>query len=165
MTASYSEISFDSPPSELRSPDMSDEKYGAENFVKNNKAHARPDFLDLKTNDDQDIYTTNVCHKAIDYLESEGTVMKDGDLILFVAEDLENKIKLSSPTVKKDALHSIDAKNSALSLYKLPLTTQFHVLDPNILNELENEARRIATSVDSITESLSAILHSVIEYI
>jgi BLOC-1 related complex subunit 6 len=34
-------------------------------------------------------------------------------------------------------------------------------VDPNILNDLEAEARKIATSVDTLTENLAGILHSV----
>lgn len=34
----------------------------------------------------------------------EGTIEKEGDNLVFIAEDLENKIKLSSPTADKALL-------------------------------------------------------------
>jgi len=72
MTASYSEISFD--PQET----PSDSK---------NKALDRPDHLDLKANDQ--------------YVEDlDGTITREGDMVNFVAEDLEFKIKLASPIAK-----------------------------------------------------------------
>ncbi|XP_058805608.1 BLOC-1-related complex subunit 6 isoform X2 [Phymastichus coffea] len=165
MTTSYSEISFDSPPpSSLRSlvnsPDVDKSE---ENYKMFNSTCVRPDHLDLKRNNEFAYYESNSkkYYKAADYLMSEGTVMKDGDLVLFVAEDLENKIKLSSPIAKKIVVQDLtDTKNHISHLQKLPLEEQLYEIDPNILNELENEARGVATSVDSITESLSAILHS-----
>lgn len=71
----------------------------------------------------------------------EGTVTKSGDMVTFVAEDLENKLKQTSPTVPV-----------------IPLGR--FVLDTNLLNDLEFEARNIAASVDSLTETLSGVLHS-----
>ena len=170
MTASYSEISFDSqsspPVSELRSlldsPDISNGVYLTEGFDKANIG-TRPDCLDLKGDEvgrsDGDLANYQ---KAMGFLQSEGTVMKDGDLVLFVAEDLETKIKLSSPITKKgDNSPFLESRNSTPCLYRQALTPQLPALDHNILNELENEARKVATSVDSITENLAAILHSV----
>lgn len=46
-------------------------------------------------------------------------------------------------------------------LYRQALAPQLSPIDPYILNDLENEARRIASSVDTLTESLAGILRSV----
>lgn len=87
-------------------------------------------------------------------------------MVLFVAEDLETKIKLSSPVTKKGETPSFPgSRSSTPCLYRQALTPQMPFLDHNVLNELEMEARKMATSVDTLTENLSAILHSVKTYI
>lgn len=182
MTASYSEISFDSqsspPISELRSliesPDFDGGKFMVENLEKSDSGNPRPDSLELKhegegspeENDDREEDPDPPSyHKAIGYLQLEGTVMQEGDMVLFVAEDLENKIKLSSPVTKKGETPSFPgSRSSTPCLYRQALTPQLPILDHNVLNELEMEARKVATSVDSLTENLAAILHSVRRY-
>ena len=168
MTASYSEISFDSqsspPISELISLVGSPEVGKSDTLE---TAAGRPDHLSLK--DEIESIQQNKCfdssnyHKAIEYLQLEGTVMKEGDMVLFVAEDLEKKIKLSSPVTKKGdtPLFPPGSRSPTNCLYRQALTPQLPFLDHNVLNELEIEARKIATSVDSLTENLAAILHSV----
>lgn len=174
MTASYSEISFDSqsspPVSELRSlidsPDIDGTKLLEDSLEKMNGIGSRPDQLNLKNREaspveDEDIDPPSY-HKAMGYLQLEGTVMQDGDMVLFVAEDLENKIKLSSPVTKKGETPSFPgSRSSTPCLYRQALTPQVPLLDHNVLNELEMEARKVATSVDALTENLAAILHSV----
>ncbi|XP_076236436.1 BLOC-1 related complex subunit 6 isoform X2 [Calliopsis andreniformis] len=172
MTASYSEISFDSqsspPMSELKSlidsPDI-DGKFFEESLEKMSSVGGRPDQLNLKNRGDSPVEDEDVdppsCHKAMGYLQLEGTVMQDGDMVLFVTEDLENKIKLSSPVTKKGETPSFPgSRSSTPCLYRQALTPQLHLLDHNVLNELEMEARKVATSVDALTENLAAILHS-----
>ncbi|XP_029043092.1 BLOC-1-related complex subunit 6 isoform X1 [Osmia bicornis bicornis] len=173
MTASYSEISFDSqsspPVSELRSlidsPDIDGTKFFEDSLEKMNVVGSRPDQLNLRNRessptDDDDVDPPSY-HKAMGYLQLEGTVMQDGDMVLFVAEDLENKIKLSSPVTKKGETPSFPgSRSSTPCLYRQALTPQVPLLDHNVLNELEMEARKVATSVDALTENLAAILHS-----
>ncbi|XP_076177189.1 BLOC-1 related complex subunit 6 isoform X2 [Ptiloglossa arizonensis] len=173
MTASYSEISFDSqsspPISELRSlvesPDIDGSKFLEDSLEKMSAVGGRPDQLNLKNRgdsllEDEDLDPPNY-HKAMGYLQLEGTVMQDGDMVLFVAEDLENKIKLSSPVTKKGETPSFPgSRSSTPCLYRQALTPQLPLLDHNVLNELEMEARKVATSVDALTENLAAILHS-----
>lgn len=78
----------------------------------------------------------------MDFLNNlEGIVTKNGDMVTFVAEDLENKLKQTSPTMPVRPLGRF-------------------VLGANLLNDLEFEARNIAASVDSLTETLSGVLHS-----
>ncbi|XP_057324191.1 BLOC-1-related complex subunit 6-like isoform X1 [Microplitis mediator] len=191
MTASYSEISFDSqqsspPVSELRSlvvGDDDDDIYPddiaalSDHFNDELKpddcdsatppAHDRPAKLKLKESTKP--FTQSDYRKAMGYLRLEaGTVMQDGDMVLFVAEDLENKIKLSSPITsttssKKNGELSFSgsSRSSTPCLYRQALNPQLPLpADHNVLNELEMEARKIATSVDSLTENLAAILHS-----
>ncbi|XP_043253182.1 BLOC-1-related complex subunit 6 isoform X2 [Colletes gigas] len=173
MTASYSEISFDSlsspPISELRSliesPDLDGTKFLEDSLEKMSAVGGRPDQLNLKNRrnslvEDEDLDPPSY-HKAMGYLQLEGTVMQDGDMVLFVAEDLENKIKLSSPVTKKGETPSFPgSRSSTPCLYRQALTPQLPPLDHNVLNELEMEARKVATSVDALTENLAAILHS-----
>ncbi|XP_046598173.1 BLOC-1-related complex subunit 6 [Neodiprion lecontei] len=168
MTASYSEISFDSqsspPMSDLRSlmesPDLDGEKLDSNN--------PRPNSLELKNDDLSDddgpieIIQPPSYSKAIKYLHLQGTVTQEGDMVLFVTEDLESKIKLSSPITKRGETPSFPgSRSSTPCLYRQALTPQLPILDHNVLNELEMEARKVATSVDSLTENLAAILHSV----
>lgn len=174
MTASYSEISFDSqsspPVSELRSlidsPDIDGTKFLDGSLEKMNGIGGRPDQLNLRNTESSPIEDDDIdppsYHKAMGYLQLEGTVMQDGDMVLFVAEDLENKIKLSSPVTKKGETPSFPgSRSSTPCLYRQALTPQVPLLDHNVLNELEMEARKVATSVDALTENLAAILHSV----
>lgn len=178
MTTSYSEISNDShsspPTSGNRSspvtPSSSSDLNLAEGFDKKSTTSTgsiRPDCLNLTNSEDyykrlSTALDAENYQKAINFLQNEGTVMNDGNMILFVTENLENKIKSSSPMAKKgDTSSYSESRNSTPSLYKQTLLPQLPVLDHNVLNELENEARKVATSVDSITENLAAILHSV----
>ncbi|KAE8746441.1 hypothetical protein FOCC_FOCC006807 [Frankliniella occidentalis] len=161
MTASYSEISMDSlqsPSVDWLPPDVED-------------SFQRPDRLELRGMD-------------ADYLEDlDGTITREGDMVFFVAEDLEAKIKLSSPKTGKFKLALIeelvanwDLENLMLAdappftgsrsatpcLHRQALSApQLSPIDPYILNDLENEARRIASSVDTLTESLAGILRSI----
>ncbi|XP_060818191.1 uncharacterized protein LOC132908303 isoform X3 [Bombus pascuorum] len=175
MTASYSEISFDSqsspPVSELRSlidsPDIDGTKFLDGSLEKMNGIGGRPDQLNLRHRESSPIEDDDIdppsYHKAMGYLQLEGTVMQDGDMVLFVAEDLENKIKLSSPVTKKGETPSFPgSRSSTPCLYRQALTPQVPLLDHNVLNELEMEARKVATSVDALTENLAAILHSLL---
>lgn len=182
MTASYSEISFDSPPdfsiSENRSlaasPGSSDldfacKKGAVEKSQRFQESvqdgdNKRPDKLDLRRSNnysDRNI-DTNPFHQPMDDLCLEGTVTKEGDMVLFVAEDLETKIKLSSPVTKKgDTPPFPGSRISTPCLYRQALMPQLPVIDPNVLNDLEIEVRRVATSVDTLTENLAGILRSV----
>ncbi|XP_022915060.1 BLOC-1-related complex subunit 6 isoform X2 [Onthophagus taurus] len=63
-------------------------------------------------------------------------------------EDLEYKIKISSPQAKNTPTHSRHPK-------------QIGSLDVGLLNDLEIEAQHLATSVDNLTENLCGILHSI----
>lgn len=139
MTASYSEISMDSlqsPSIDWLPPDIED-------------SLRRPDHLELRGMEP-------------DYLEDlEGTITREGNMVLFVAEDLETKIKLSSPKVAEGPPISA-SRSDTPCLYRQALSApQLSPVDPYILNDLENEARRIASSVDTLTESLAGILRSI----
>jgi len=96
------------------------------------KAPERPGVLDLPEE----------TPKALEYLNQlGGTVTQRGELVSFIAEDLETKIKLSSPGPKEDYV------------WKPPS------FDINILNDLEIQASQVAASVDSLTENLAEVLH------
>lgn len=156
MTASYSEISFDSQASPV----------GWNVFEDHNHmvlaSRPRPHTLDLATTADEDA--------------------EQGQMFEFVAEDLETQIKLASPVSRKGLIPSlflrsdnkliifllsdnfgavVGSRGSTPNLYRQALMPQVTSVDPNILNDLEAEARKIATSVDTLTENLAGILHSV----
>ncbi|KAL1502758.1 hypothetical protein ABEB36_007858 [Hypothenemus hampei] len=139
MTQSYSEISFKSglsPEDETHNSSLLelDSKELEDNFI-NNK---RP--LSLVTN------------KPLRPLNLDGTVHLEGKMMHFVAEDLETKIKLSSPVSRKG-----DSRSGT------PVLRQTHLghVDTAFINDLECEAHRMATSVDNLIENLSGILHSI----
>ena len=110
----------------------------------------------------------------IDKLAMEGTLMKDGNMVHFIAKNLETKIRLSSPEVS-GRLNIVDnARNDNFNLFSLGLIDPSSVLrsppenqvpvtylDPTCLLLLEREARNIATSVDGLTEHLAVSLHTV----
>ncbi|XP_050443547.1 BLOC-1-related complex subunit 6 [Adelges cooleyi] len=78
----------------------------------------------------------------LDFLNNlEGTVTKTGGMVTFVAEDLETKLKQTSPTtpVKPSGKYTLDLK---------------------LLDDIEYEAKNIAASVDTLSETLSGVLHS-----
>lgn len=106
MTASYTEISFNtqsSEPDDSILGDFNDYVSEAEPFIEVHKlkdeAAERPNKLGLHNDCTQRTATSNPSiNRAAEFLNHlSGTVIQDGPLVSFVAEDLETKIKLSSP--------------------------------------------------------------------
>jgi hypothetical protein len=184
MTASYSEISFDSQNSPdisisenrslAASPGSSNLDFDIKKGVLEESARfqeagqegdtKRPDKLELRKSNRHAASNidSNPFHQPMEDLCLEGTVTKEGDMVLFVAEDLETKIKLSSPVTKKgDTPPFPGSRISTPCLYRQALMPQLPIIDPNVLNDLEMEVRRVATSVDTLTENLAGILRSV----
>ncbi|XP_046406003.1 BLOC-1-related complex subunit 6 [Ischnura elegans] len=178
MTASYSEISFDSQPSPPDGSESVDRSFDinpafiSQTTSIHSDSHdlfsertfegdsRRPDKLDLQRSFESGS-GGNAFTKALENLQLEGTVSQEGDMVLFVAEDLETKIKLSSPVSRNESLGFPVSRSSTPSLYRQALTPQLPTIDSNVLNDLEIEARKVATSVDTLTENLAGILHSV----
>ncbi|XP_063233181.1 BLOC-1-related complex subunit 6 [Bacillus rossius redtenbacheri] len=179
MTASYSEISFDSqtPPdlvsdfeASLVSPaDFLEQGMDLQVSERSRRFedpfpdsdNKRPDRLDLHEMESVD-KRNRPFHQAFQDLNLEGTVTKDGDMVLFVTGDLETKIKLSSPVMKKGDTPSFPgSRTSTPCLYRQALTPQLPPIDPGVLNDLEAEVKKVATSVDTLTENLAGILRSV----
>ncbi|KAJ8913628.1 hypothetical protein NQ315_007345 [Exocentrus adspersus] len=79
----------------------------------------------------------------------------------FVTEDLEHKIRLSSPVAKKEMSISSSRTCTPSPLYRQLLVPQVGQIDTALINDLECEAHRMATSLDSLIENLSGILHSI----
>ncbi|KAF5272781.1 hypothetical protein FQA39_LY07808 [Lamprigera yunnana] len=145
MTASYSEISF---KSEL-SPDDNDISlsFSADEMLQ------RPMTLPCDCNVSK-FYPLNL----------EGTVHIEGNMTHFVTEDLEYKIKLSSPINKKGDTPPLPGNSKIATpntLYRQLLVPQMGLFDAGLLNDLESEAQRMATSIDNLTENLCGILHSI----
>lgn len=101
--------------------------------------------------------------KALEFLHRAGTVEQDGNMVLFFSQDLETKIKLSSPVSKQESfIGCADSSRSPTPcLYRQALEPSLPPLDPTVLNSLESDARKVATAVDSLTENLAGLLHSV----
>lgn len=141
MTASYSEISFHSDHGQ----DLNDSKPGP----------SRPYNLPSE-NRKQEKFP----------LDMDGHVRYEGDMTHYVADDLEFKIKLSSPITKRGETPVFGSSNPSRSstpsgkLYRQILAPQIGQIDITVLNDLEYEAQRIAQSVDNLIENLSGILHS-----
>ncbi|XP_023017769.2 BLOC-1 related complex subunit 6 [Leptinotarsa decemlineata] len=152
MTQSYSEISFKSgfsPESEI--PISST----LESISLVDEIKQRPMTLPCTQN--------SPSSKRLVPLNLEGSIHVEGNMTHFVAEDLENKIRLSSPVAKKDTpIISSNSRNCTPSpLYRQLLVPQVGQLDTALINDLECEAHRMATSIDNLIENLSGILHSI----
>ncbi|XP_056635344.1 BLOC-1-related complex subunit 6 [Diorhabda carinulata] len=93
-------------------------------------------------------------------LTLEGSVHIEGNMTHFVAEEIEQKIRLCSPVSKKDTPGS-SRMCTPSSLYRQLLVPQVGHLDSALINDLEIEAQKMATSVDSLIENLCGILHSI----
>lgn len=90
-----------------------------------------------------------------------GLVLREGEMVSFVAEDLQEQIKRASPIVKRGDTPSFPgSRSSTPSLYKQALTPQLAPVDPAVLNDIETKARAIASSIDTILENLTGTLHS-----
>lgn len=70
----------------------------------------------------------------------------------FVANDLEYKIKVSSPVGSTQPFGNLPKQFSS----SLPPQ-----LDSNVLNDLEIEAQYLAANIDNLTENLANLLHSI----
>lgn len=70
----------------------------------------------------------------------------------FVANDLEYKIKISSPVGTSQPFNTLPKQFSS----SLPPQ-----LDSNVLNDLEIEAQYLAANIDNLTENLANLLHSI----
>ncbi|VVD03980.1 unnamed protein product [Leptidea sinapis] len=99
-------------------------------------------------------------------LDIDGHVRYEGDMTHYVADNLEFKIKLSSPVTKKGETPVFGSSSASRSstpsgkLYRQILAPQIGQIDITVLNDLEHEAQKIAQSVDNLIENLSSILHS-----
>nr|SVE93320.1 EOG090X0FS7 [Moina brachiata] len=87
-------------------------------------------------------------------LAMEGTLMKEGDMVHFIAKNLETKIRLSSPDISECG-PSLATQSESLR----PESSL--ALDSSLLALLEREARCIAASVDGLTEHLAVSLHTI----
>lgn len=81
----------------------------------------------------------------------------DNNMKHYIAEDLEYKIKISSP-----ASSSAQANQQSFSNLPKQLSNSLPPqLDSNVLSDIEIEAQYLAANVDSLTENLQNLLHSI----
>uniref|UniRef100_A0A131XA06 BLOC-1-related complex subunit 6 C-terminal helix domain-containing protein n=1 Tax=Hyalomma excavatum TaxID=257692 RepID=A0A131XA06_9ACAR len=92
--------------------------------------------------------------------ELAGTLTYEGDMVSFVAEDLQEKIKLSSP-VSKAAEPFPSSCSSTSSLSRQMYGPHIAPIDPSALADLEEEARTVAASVETLLESLTTSMHGI----
>jgi len=154
MTASYSEISFKSE----QSPEENEVSLSLtmDPLPLADEILQRPVTLPCERN--------VPASKPFRPLNLEGTVHVEGNMTHFVTEDLEYKIKLSSPVAKKGDTPPLPGNSKSgtpNTLYRQLLVPQVGVFDAGLLNDLESEAQRMATSIDNLTENLCGILHSI----
>ncbi|XP_021371044.1 uncharacterized protein DDB_G0284127-like [Mizuhopecten yessoensis] len=105
-----------------------------------------------------------------------GTIVRKGEMIEFIAEDLQEKIRRSSPLTKTDSsglssrtssLRSISSVNSMSSSSSAMATSSLMQqspddippIDASAILELEAHARRVADSVDLMMGNLRSNLH------
>uniref|UniRef100_A0A1I8NN32 BLOC-1-related complex subunit 6 C-terminal helix domain-containing protein n=1 Tax=Stomoxys calcitrans TaxID=35570 RepID=A0A1I8NN32_STOCA len=111
---------------------------------------------------------------AIPY-ELEGTENSEGQMRHFVAENLEEKLRLASPQASEDQFdfppttshqstpcaatgEVISGSGMTSQFFQTPIIPQ---IDANVLNDIEIEAQYLAASVDNLTENLCNLLHSI----
>ncbi|XP_069986935.1 uncharacterized protein DDB_G0284127 isoform X7 [Penaeus vannamei] len=148
MTGSYSEI-LERPSLPERIVEE-DEKGKDENEIDDSKDEERPWSLHVGRCSPE---------RAESALQGAGMVTRQGDIISFVADDLHNKIKLSSPVSKMASFPG--SRSSTPSLLRAALAPQVPAIDPTVINDIEAHARHIATSVDTLIENLTGTLHSI----
>lgn len=108
MTASYTEISFNTQSSEQSDSIFEDTKIVSNIEGTNNKYsdlfNDRPNKLMLNFEGTPcEIPDGSNSIKGVGIFDQlNGTVTQEGEMVLFVAEDLEKKIKLSSPISKRE---------------------------------------------------------------
>jgi len=111
-------------------------------------------------------------------LSLDGIVSQEGQQVTYVAQDITEQIKASpvKGTLWTDMLRSIIRRCGNCNLFKV-LGLQLQLTDVEsqpsvsdgqeakhssvVINEIETEAKRLASSVDTLTENLTGILHSV----
>uniref|UniRef100_A0A1B6L3N0 BLOC-1-related complex subunit 6 C-terminal helix domain-containing protein n=1 Tax=Graphocephala atropunctata TaxID=36148 RepID=A0A1B6L3N0_9HEMI len=166
MTASYTEISFNIQSSEQDDSLLEDnsgssrETAATEDAMRTEDTAERPNKLPLNDdNSQQSSSKSSSTNRAVEFLNQlNGTVTQDGEMVLFVAEDLENKIKLSSPVSKSE--ETAMWSSGMPWLYRQTLSSNVPAVDSSILTNLETEIGKIATSIDSLIENLAGISHS-----
>lgn len=104
MTASYTEISFNtqsSEPDDSVLEDLHDSIQEVDAHGESKASFERPNKLPLNIEESQKSATSSSTNRAVEFLNQlNGTITQDGEMVSFVAEDLETKIKLSSPISK-----------------------------------------------------------------
>lgn len=148
MTQSYSEISFKTDPS------PGDEDIflpGSSAVPLAEQMLQRPATLAYDRN-----FTPNKP------MNLEGTFHREGNMTHYVTDNLEYKIKLSSPVSKKSDTPSNSSKSSTpMSLHRRNIFQQMGLPNLSLLQDLEYEAQSMATSIDALTENLCEILQSI----
>ncbi|XP_014664670.1 PREDICTED: uncharacterized protein LOC106806988 [Priapulus caudatus] len=97
--------------------------------------------------------------KRDDQSPLDGMIEKEGDLISFIANDLEEKIKMSSPLLKQEEISFAQPPSSSSST-RSEMNAGIPIIDPQAVVDLELQAHRVADSLHFMMENLSAKLHS-----
>ncbi|XP_074644744.1 uncharacterized protein LOC141901424 [Tubulanus polymorphus] len=111
-------------------------------------------------------------------LHEQGVLLKDGKMMSFVAEDLNEMIRMSSPlsrSSRTNSIRSISSVNSissssycstsvsgmsrSSSLPLHPSPDEIPPIDPHALKDIETHAKRVADNLDLMMGNLKATLH------
>ncbi|XP_006820501.1 uncharacterized protein LOC100368950 [Saccoglossus kowalevskii] len=94
-------------------------------------------------------------------LPLHGTVIREGDMVSFIADNLEEKIRQSfSPTT---SLKSSDSNLSECSRRVQKIAkdeSTIPKIDPHILEDLEKQAKKVADNLDLMMGNLKGTLHN-----
>ncbi|KAK2702006.1 hypothetical protein QYM36_019392 [Artemia franciscana] len=105
----------------------------------------------LTEHDDRQLGST----ETLANLAAHGTITTKGDLVCFVAKNLEEKIRMSSPSDEIPTAHQAFLRPSPRVMEtSMSQTVEF-------LNKIEGDARRVASAVDSLMEQLGTTLHQI----
>jgi hypothetical protein len=97
-------------------------------------------------------------------LSLEGIVSQEGQQVTYVTQDLTEKIKLASPTKTQDLPETELSRGEVAFGRRVDSVSVAGSTSDDlniIINEIEMEAKKLASSVDTLTENLTGILHSV----
>jgi len=90
----------------------------------------------------------------------QGLVLRDGDMVSFVAENLQEKIKMASPVLKKED-GSSSSRSGSPSLYRQSFTPLLPPVDSAAIQQLELHCQKVASMLDTTAENLTGTLHSI----
>ncbi|CAO1416273.1 unnamed protein product [Diamesa hyperborea] len=103
------------------------------------------------------LYNNNENNSPTD--EDDKVTVDENNMKHYIADNLENLIKVASPVGNTTPSTSKTIANSLPKQFMTPLLPPS--IDSNVLNDLEISAQYLAADVDNLTENLANLLHSI----